>query len=56
MIESSTARRRVVAGFDGSPAARAAVSLAVEPARCPVPVIAERALCEDDEQLVATAG
>jgi nucleotide-binding universal stress UspA family protein len=33
MTESSTARRCVVAGFDGSPASRAAVSLAVERAR-----------------------
>ena len=33
MTESSTARRCVVAGFDGSPASRAAVSLAVERAK-----------------------
>jgi nucleotide-binding universal stress UspA family protein len=33
MTESSTARRCVVAGFDGSPASRAAVSLAVERAQ-----------------------
>ncbi len=33
MTESSTARRCIVAGFDGSPASRAAVSLAVERAQ-----------------------